>query len=925
MKKQTSVVIVCLVTLILSTAWAAPQNGTSNDWVMGSPSGDKYVERSEGGPTIIPNGRILTPMGKQYRIQPHPYGMGLSPDGRYLVTANSGKPICLSILDVTDPANPKIYQVPENPENHEGVLDAVFMGLAFSPDSKTLYAAGGRDWSVLVFDLATRNRVARIDCAHEAEGKTFKNGYLGDMRISPDGTTLYALDQSNFRLLVIDIKKQKVLRSIAVGRYPFGLALSTDGKRAFVANVGMFEYAYIRDEAGEKTTIPFPPYGVPSKEAEEGVTVDGVKVPGLGDPNDIRAMSVFTVDISTQGQEKVVAKTKTGHLVGEELEDFPAMGGSSPNSLAVTEKYVFVSNGSNDSLTVIDAQSGERIKDIDLPIDPRINHLRGMIPFGVGLSPDHSTLYVAEAGVNAVGVIRVADLTVLGHIPTAWFPSRVLVSPDGKTLYVANAKGLGSGPNAGPGHKEGDPTGVGDLMRGYISIIDLAPVTPQLGELTQKVVSNSVVLTPLSEVSRPKTHPIPPMAGAWKSPIQHTIYITKENRTYDEVFGSMPGGKGDPDTCRLGKPIPVSNKDNTRTVKDVVLMPNHIALAKRFSINDNFYCDSDHSVDGHRWLVGTYPNEFMEAKIGEDAEGEGPGNFAFIGSSGAIYPEDYNEAGSIWEHFDRGKVTFFNFGLGFEFWPQIEEQSDKETGIKIAVNYPMPKPLFDNTSRTFATYNTNVPDQFRMDMFEKEFKEKWLSGKEPFPSVITLMFPNDHGSGERPADGYPFWGSYMSDNDLALGRFVELISHSPYWKDTVIFVTEDDAQGYRDTVDAHRSICMAIGPCTKKGYISHTHSSIASILKTLFLIQGLPALNQYDGFASDLGDMFAETPDNIEPYNAVPVNSEIFDPQKAFDPYDAEFNWKAVNDVVPVDDQPFLDSDPYGHSGQEGHTPRPGQ
>jgi phospholipase C len=496
------------------------------------------------------------------------------------------------------------------------------------------------------------------------------------------------------------------------------------------------------------------------------------------------------------------------------------------------------------------------------------------------------------------------------------------VSADSKTLYVTNAKGLGSGPNAGSGHKPGDPTGVGDLMKGYVEVIDLESSLKNLGSLTQQVLANNVSISGLEKVSREKHHPVPPLGGLWKSPLKHVIYITKENRTYDEVFGALPGGKGDPETCRLGKPIKVSNKNNTRTVEDVVLMPNHIALAKRFAISDNFYCDSDHSVDGHRWLVGTYPNEFMEAKIGEDAEGEGPGNFAFIGSSGAIYPEDYNEAGSIWEHFERGKVSFFNFGLGFEFAPQIEEQEDRFTGIKIAVNYPMPKALFDNTSRTFATYNTNVPDQFRMDMFEKEFKEKWLSGKEPFPSVVTLMFPNDHGADERPADGYPFWGSYMSDNDLALGRFVELISHSPFWKETVIFVTEDDAQGYRDTVDAHRSICIAIGPYIKKGHISHTHASIASILKTMFLIQGLPALNQYDGFASDLADMFTMAPDNLEPYNALPVNQEIFDPQKAFDPYDVQFNWKAVNEVVPVDNQPYLDSDPYGHSGQEGHLPR---
>lgn len=908
--------------LALSSGWVFGEAAAASDWVMRSPSGERYVERNESGETVLPNGRLVTPWGKLIRVHPHPYGLALSPDGRFVVTANSGRPVGLSLIDLKDPGNPQIFHIPETPDQKDGVLEAVFMGLAFSPDSKILYAAGGRDWSVLAFDLETRERVFRLDCAHASDGKQYEHGYLGDLRISADGKYIYAVDQSNFRFLIIDVANRRVLRSIPVGRYPFGVTLSTDGKKAYVANVGMYEYALLRKESGEEAWIPFPPYGVPSKEAEEGVTIDGVKAPGLGDPNDILGMSVFTVDISETGKEKVVAKTKSGHLVGEQLEDFPAVGGSSPNSLAATDRYVFVSNGSNDSITVIDAATNQRLQDINLTLDPRTDHLRGMIPFGLALSPDHQFLYVAEAGINAVGIIRIADFKVLGHIPAAWFPSKLAVSRDGKTLYVSNAKGIGSGPNAGPGHKAGDPTGIGDLMRGYVSIHDLSDIQNRLDEATQTVLKNNVHLIPASEYTRSPQSPVPAIFSKGKSTIKHVIYVTKENRTYDEVYGALKGGKGDPDTCRLGVPITVTSKDNTRSVKDVVLMPNHIALAERFAVCDNFYCDSDHSVDGHRWLVGTYPNEFMEAKIGENAKGDGPGNFAFIGSSGAIYPEDYNEAGSIWEHFERGGVSFFNYGLGFEFAPQIEDQEDRYTGIKITTNYPMPKALFDRTSRMFATYNTNIPDQFRMDMFEKEFKDKWLSGKEPFPSVITMMLPNDHGADERPADGYPYWGSYMSDNDLALGRLVELISHSPFWKETVIFVTEDDAQGYRDSVDAHRSICLVIGPHIKQGYVSHTHTSTASILKTVFLILGLPALNQYDGFSSDLADMFTDQPDNLAAYNALPVNKEIFDPQKALDPFDVQFNWKAVNEFVPIDNQPYLDQDPYGHSGPSDHTPR---
>lgn len=910
-----------IAAFVLSLALGLCAAAERAELLMRAPAGELYVEQNPQGRTILPNGRFITPRGAMYRVQPHPYGLAMSADGRWVVAVCSDDPQ-LSVLDLAQPDQPVHYGIPEKLEEGKGVLDAAFMGAAIDPAKSIVYIAGGGDWSVMAFDLNTRQRLFRIDCAHKNEDGDFIFGYVGDLRLSADGTMIYAVDQSNFRMLVIDIAAQKVCHSIPVGRYPFGITLSPDGKKAYVANVGMFEYAYVRNKEGGIAKLDFPPYGVPSKEAEKGVEIDDLDVPGLGDPNDIRGMSVWTVDISKQGAEKVVGKTKTGHLVGEKLEDFPAVGGSSPNSVVATEKYVYVSNGSNDSITVIHAKSGKRAHDIDLKLEPAVDHLRGMIPFGVALSPDRKTLYVAEAGINAVGVVSLPDHRVLGHIPTAWFPSKIAVSPDGKRLYVACAKGVGSGPNAGPGHAENEPTGIGALMRGYINVFDLPTTQEELDALTRQVVENNVTLYPLTKETRPEGHPVPPAPRTWNSPIKHVIYVTKENRTYDEVFGALPGGRGDAELCRLGRPIDVSNKDNSRTVKDVVLMPNHVALAKRFAISDNFYCDSDHSVDGHRWLVGTYPNEFMEAKIGESAKGDGPGNHMFIGSSGAIYPEDYNEAGAIWEHFARGELRFRNYGLGFEFKPQDEEQEYKYTGIKLPINYPMPKVLFDNTSREFATYNTSVPDQFRMDMFQKEFEERWLSGKEPFPDIITMMLPNDHGSGERPDDGYPFWGSYMSDNDLALGRLVELISHSPFWKETVIFVTEDDAQGYRDTVDAHRSICMVIGPYVKPGYVSHQHVSMSSILKTMFLIHGLPALNQYDGFATDLSDMFLMTPDNAKPYNAWPVNAEVFDPQKAFDPLDEEFDWKAATEYVDVDSQEYLDNDPYGHSGEAGHAPR---
>ncbi len=888
--------------------------------LLRAPAGERYVERNPAGQTIMPNGRLLTPVGTMIRVEPHPYGLTVSPDGRWAVTTNSDDG--LTIIDMADPAAPIVNLIQSQSGPEGKVLPAAFMGLAVDAKSEVVYVAGAHDWSLMAFSLATRERLFRISCAHETADGKFDTGFVGDLRLSRDGTRVYAVDQTNHRFLTINIEERKVENSIAVGRHPFGVALSPDETRAYVANVGMYEYQRYRDAEGKPAKLAFPPVGMPSKEALEGTVVDGVTVPALGDPNDIRAMSVWTIDISKPGAEHVIAKAKTGHLVGEELEDFPAVGGSSPNSVVATEVSVYVSNGSNDSLTVIDAKSGNRARDIDIRFEGELGAWRGIIPFGLCLSRDGKRLFIAESGINAVGVLDIESDRIIGHLPTGWFPSKLALSPDGKRLFVANAKGLGSGPSAGPGHAPGDPTGVGDLMRGYVEVIDLDAALAQLDALTKQVLANNVEKVPVTADTRTKGHPVPPFPGAWSSPIKHVIYVTKENRTYDEIFGAMPGGRGDAELCRLGRPITVENKDGSQKIENVVLMPNHIALAKRFAMSDNFYCDSDHSSDGHRWLVGTYPNEFMEARLDLSSKGPGPGGLLFTGSSGAIYPEDYNEAGSIWEHFERNKLSFFNFGLGFEFAPGDESQEDKYTGIKLSVNYPMPEALRQNTSREYATYNTNVPDQFRMDMFEKHFRERWLSGAEPFPAVVTMMLPNDHGAGERPKDGYPFWGSYMADNDLALGRLVELISHSPYWKETVILVTEDDAQGYRDTVDAHRSICMVIGPFAKRDHISHTHVSIASILKTIFLIQGLPPLNQYDAFASDLNDLFVMEPSNAEPYNAIAPDPRIFDPQKALDPFDAEFKWKQTAGPEDVDNQAYLDTDEYGHAGAAGHLAR---
>ena len=901
--------------LIIGLAPGCRKNREEN-WIITAPAGDQYTAIDRDGRTVIPNGRFLTPLGRQIRVAPHPYGLTLSPDGTVAVTANSGiRPFSVSIIRDIFSETPSVEQIPPQVETDRGILAAVFMGLAVSPDNSILYVGGGQEGKVFLFDLTSGEKLGVIDCDASSGGHSYEDSYIGDLALTSDGRRLYAVDQTNFRMVAMDTETSKVIASIRVGRYPFGLALSPDENTAYVANVGMFEYSLIKGvdpDDPDRQGLKYPPFPYLSKEAEEGRKIDGYEVPGLGDPNVPESFSVWAVDIADPENARVTAKVKTGILVGQMVEDFPAVGGASPNSVIAAEDRVFVSNGNNDCITVIDTQDNTIIANISLQLDPRLGILRGIIPFGLALSPDGRRLYIAEAGINAVGVIDTATLEVLGHIPVCWFPSKIAVSRDGKRMAVANAKGFGSGPNGGPDFKPG-PEGyyIGNLMKGTVSVLT-SNDDDTLAELTQQEIANNFHFrrASSSDFRWRSDSPIPLYPQEKDSPIEHIVFIVKENRTFDEVFGGLPGVRGEPSLARYGAGVSFSNEEGTVKVDDATVMVNHLLLAEEFAIADNFNCDSDVSADGHCWLIGIYPNELVETNVAASYGGgrelkldsTAPGMLASRhGYSGAPIPEDYTEAGTIWDHMARYGVEFFNFGLSIDFAPNIEKPEFKYIGLRFVINYPMPSPLYSRTSRRFATYNMGIPDQFRTAMFLEEFEDRWMGEEKSLPPVLVIYLGNDHGSYERPEAGYPFRESYMADNDLALGRVIEYLSHTPYWKSMAVFVTEDDAQDGVDHVDAHRSILMVISPYARRNYVGNGHYSFGSILKTFWHILGIPCLNQYDAGATDLADLFTDRPD-FTPYQVRPVDPRIFDPEKALDPFDEAFDWEAVRKSPKLDD-----------------------
>ena len=377
--------IAALVSFLLSMlnvdSLASSSNQDVSSVVLSAPAGTLYCQIHHEGVSVIPNGRLLTPRGRQIVIEPHPYGLTLSKDGRVLVTVNSGvDPFSLSIIRDPLSENPTIDQIPEGVHTDEGVLNACFMGVAIppTPDNHLLYASGGDDGTVMIWDINKRERLHTIKLNVPFRGRSWEDSYTGDMVLSPDASRLYVVDQMNFRVVTIDTESRSIVDVIPVGRYPFGICQSPDGSRLYVANIGLFEYSLVEGfdpKKFEETSLTFAAFPYLSNEMIHGATIGDINVPGLGDPNVPESVSVYTIDLEQPDRGKIIAKIKTGVLVGERIEGIPALGGASPNSIVCNGRFVYVSNGTNDSISIIDVETNTIKEDI------KLNHARSTQPF----------------------------------------------------------------------------------------------------------------------------------------------------------------------------------------------------------------------------------------------------------------------------------------------------------------------------------------------------------------------------------------------------------------------------------------------------------------------------------------------------------------------------------------------------------------
>ena len=520
--------------------------------------------------------------------------------------------------------------------------------------------------------------------------------------------------------------------------------------------------------------------------------------------------------------------------------------GSNPNELLLNKRgsYLFVANANDNSVSLISTRTNKVIETVSTSLYP--THLTGSTTNGLALSANEKTLYIANADNNCLAVFDVSEPGTsqsLGFIPVGWYPTNVKIL--GNKILVANGKGLTSianplGPqpvsaadNSGY-HMGSTPNSklqyIAGLFKGSLSFID-APQAEKLKTYTRQVYRNSPFTKEKISVSEgAENNPIPRKAGE-KSPIKHVFYIIKENRTYDQVLGDVPEGNGDSSLCLFGKQV----------------TPNHHSLAKDFVLLDNFYVDAEVSADGHNWSMAAYATDIVEKTWPTSYGGRG-GSLKYEGPNPVTYPRD----GFIWDYCKRAGVSYRSYG---------EFSDNGKANMKSLEGHICP---------ASPGFNMDIKDQVRVDAWQHDFDS--LVAIHAVPQFNTIRISNDHTSGQKKGKISP--QAAVADNDLAIGRFIEHLSHSPIWKESVVFILEDDAQNGPDHVDAHRSPAFVVGPYVKRNAVVSTMYSTSGFLRTMELILGLPPMSQYDAAAVPLYECFTSTPD-LRPYTAKPANIDL--------------------------------------------------
>lgn len=740
-----------------------------------------------------------------------------------------------------------------------------------------------------------------------------------NIAVAPSGKLLAVTNngQSDQSIHLIDPQKMQLLDSVVMAKSWLGLTFSKDGKQLYAS--GGNDNWVVRFQIKNNKLVPLDTLVI-GKRWPEKISIAGIAV-----DNDQKLLyavtkennSLYVYDLKEKkvksqhqlggegytcllsddgkmlyatcwgGNKVVLFDTQTQNLAGS----IPV--GDNPNDLSITRngKYLFVCNANDNSVSVISLEQKRVIEVLNSALYP--DSPTGSTTNGVALSDDEKTLYIANADNNCLAVFDVSNpgkSFSKGFIPTGWYPTCVRTIKN--NIFVSNGKGLTSKANPnGPSpvskkvesahHAEkakGKVQYIGGLFKGSLQSVE-KPNENQLSTYSQTVYNNTPYKKENEMISKGEEgNPIPSKVGEL-SPIKYVFYIIKENRTYDQVLGDLPQGNGDTTLVLFGRKV----------------TPNQHALVEQFVLLDNFYVDGEVSADGHNWTMGAYATDYLEKNWPTSYGGRG-GSYPGEGSREVAN----NKNGFLWDFCKRYGVSYRSYG---EFIAD-----DKTPNIPV---------LKDHFCENYVGWDMSIRDTVRFRWWKQDFEKLLAEGK--VPQFNSIRFGNDHTEGLRL--GRPTPEAHVADNDLGVGLFVEYLSHSPIWNESLIVIVEDDAQNGPDHVDAHRSTAYLAGGFVKQGFVDHTMYSTSSALRTIELILGLPPMSQYDAAAEPLWRCFSKTA-NHPPFKALPnltdLNlkntadnklsrlSETFDFSKEDRIPDAQFNeviWAAIrglNSVCPA-------------------------
>jgi YVTN family beta-propeller protein len=797
------------------------------------PASDSFtVGIQRDGSVVVPTNQVLRPAGQQVTFRGRPVDLIVTEDGKTLVVKN------LRNLVFIDVASARIKQTLE--------LDR---GLGPEP----------------VFEL--REFVTRVIGPSGKPGPGYPDGFSVTGLVAHDGVIYVSDARSNVWLAAPKDGRYQWAGRIAtlpprVGGEadPAGLAFQSNDELWVTTTRGnSVQLLNLRTrEAEQVVPVGVAPFTIVRARADKCYVSNwGGDAPLAGESAALSSGTPVRTDpqtgIANQGTVSVIEATP-----GRWKQTRTIRVGLHPSALLLSAgaRFLYVANANSDTVSVIDTQT-------DRVVETIVTRPVARLPFGSGanalaLSPDGGTLYVANGSNNCIAVIQLgsqareasapgpAASSVVGLIPTGWYPGAVRVSADGRQLYVANIKGLGALAHLRPaadGHNTHD-------FLGSVQIID-TPSAAQLARYTARVNQNNRLTSSLAGLDQPRSRipavPVPERHGE-PSVFKHVVYLIKENRSYDQILGDMREGNGDPHLCLFGEEV----------------TPNQHRLAREFVLLDNFYCSSTLSATGHQWVNEAYCVDYLTRTFG-----------GFVRS----YPMDgddplaFASSGFLWDNALRHGKTFRNYG---EFtrstydpktatWTDVYndyKNGTRRVTIKVEANV---KPLGAYTHPGYGGFPLRTPDVYRAQLFLEDLKR--FEEKQAFPNLVYIFLPCNHTVGTRP--GFPTPRAMVADNDLALGRVVEGISHSRFWPETCIFVVEDDPQFGFDHVDGHRSVAQVISPYTRRRAVVSQNYNQTGMIKTIELILGLPPMNQLDLSATPMRACFQDTAD-LTPYTALP-------------------------------------------------------